>query len=165
MIGTRVVGDAGEIDPATASAAFAGAPAPAKLKRRKASTSPAARTLAECRKRGWIPGIVERHIPFPRPQGTKIDLFGVIDLVVIVTTDPVLQVGCAILAIQATASAAHHAHRRTKILAEPRARAWVEAGGRLELWSWAKQGARGKRKRWTLRVETYAEMVAAQESA
>jgi hypothetical protein len=26
---------------------------------------------------------------------------------------------------------------------------------RLELWSWAKQGARGKAKRWTLRVEAF----------
>lgn len=133
----------------------------APKKRRKKSTSPTARTLAECKKRGWIAGVVERHIPFPKPMGTKIDLFGVIDLVVIVPTNDELLGNAAILGIQATASAAHHAHRRTKILAEPRAKAWVDAGGRLELWSWSKRGDRGKAKRWTLRVETYEEMRAA----
>lgn len=142
----------------------------AKPKRRK-GTSPTARTLAECKRRGWIAGVVERHIPFPRPMGTKIDLFGVIDLVVIVpaffeTPLADLQTPGSILAIQATASAAHHAHRRTKILAEPRARQWVAAGGRLELWSWSqrvaknKDGSKAKQPKWMLRVETYAEMLA-----
>ncbi len=137
---------------------------PEPPKKRKKGTSPTARTLAECKRRGWIAGVVERHIPFPKPQGTKIDLFGVIDLVVIVP--PFDRDGNGwpepggILAIQATASAAHHAHRRTKILAEPRAKAWVEAGGRLELWSWSKRGGAGKRKLWSLRVETYQEMLA-----
>jgi len=147
-------------------------------KKRKKSTSPTARTLAECRRRGWIAGVVERHIPFPKPMGTKIDLFGVIDVVVIVP--PITRfhprsdhdgggrcIACSdpgsILAIQATASAAHHAHRRDKILAEPRAKAWVDAGGRLELWSWSKRGAAGKRKAWQLRVETYEEMLASRE--
>ncbi len=128
----------------------------AEPKRRKASTSPTQRTLAECKRRGWIAGVVERHIPFPRPQGTKIDLFGVIDLVVIVPSK--FDVG-RILAIQATGgSGGVHAARRAKILAEPRAKAWVDAGGRLELWSWSKRGGAGKRKLWTLRIETYEEM-------
>jgi hypothetical protein len=75
---------------------------------------------------------------------------------------PVAGDASGILGIQATAggTGGAHAARRAKILAEPRARQWVEAGGRLELWSWAKQGARGKPKRWQLRVETYQEMVA-----
>lgn len=142
---------------------------PAKKPKRKSSTSPTQRTLAECKRRGWIAGVVERHIPFPKPQGTKIDLFGVIDLVVIVP--PVDGNGLAepgsILAIQATGgSGGTHAARRTKILAEPRAKAWIEAGGRLELWSWSqrvaqrKDGSKAARPKWTLRVETYAEMLA-----
>lgn len=158
----------------------------APKKRKAKAKSPTSRTLDECKRRGWIAGVVERHIPFPKPMGTKIDLFGVIDLVVIVPGDDECTIcnmalidneegeptcGCcgretgkaapgAILAIQATASAAHHAHRRAKIIAEPRAKAWVDAGGRLELWSWSKRGDRGKAKRWAVRVETYAEMVA-----
>lgn len=135
-------------------------PQPAKRKR-KSSTSPTQRTLAECKRRGWIAGVVERHIPFPKPQGTRIDLFGVIDLVVIVPAIPfgVVEPSApgALLGIQAT-SDSNHASRRAKILAAPRARQWVEAGGRLELWSWSKRGDRGKAKRWTLRVETYEEM-------
>jgi hypothetical protein len=146
--------------------------APAKAKRKK-STSPTARTLAECRKRGWIAQNVEQFVRFP-PPGHRLDLFGVIDIVAITpaTFDVVLIHGQQprlighgqTIGIQATASAAHHAHRRDKILAEPRAKAWVEAGNRLELWSWSKRGDRGKQKRWTLRVETYEEMRASQTS-
>lgn len=128
---------------------------PAPRKKRKASTSPTARTLAECRKRGWIAGVVERRIPFPKPQGTTIDLFGVIDLIAIAPADDPLLGRPTIVGIQATGGTANHAHRRTKILAEPRMRAWLETGARLELWSWNQQGARGKRKLWTLRVETF----------
>ena len=156
-------------------------------KKRKKATPTTARTLAECRRRGWIAGVVERRIPFPKPRGTKIDLFGVIDVVAIIpatgeiecskrdaagticsstehadcclqfeTEHRVLRKRGETVGIQSTAnSSGHHADHRAKILAEPRARAWVEAGNRLELWSWSKQGARGKAKRWTLRVETF----------
>jgi hypothetical protein len=123
-------------------------------KRRKSSTSPTKRTLAECRKRGWTVQVVERYNPYSR---TLLDLFGVIDLVAIALTS--IGRGNQILGIQAC-SGADHARRRDKILAEPRARQWVEAGGRLELWSWSKRGGRNvTRKLWTLRVETYEEMV------
>lgn len=133
---------------------------PAKAKRKSKKTiSPTARTLVECRRRGWIAGVVEKNVQYPKPH--KIDLFGVIDIVAIVPAQHDLLGAGAILAIQATSNnGGTHAARRDKILAEPRAKAWVDAGGRLELWSWAKQGAAGKRKTWTLRVETYAEMVA-----
>ena len=137
----------------------------AKPKRKK-TTSPTARTLAECRKRGWPAGVVEKFVRFP-PPGHHVDLFGVLDIVAIVTMvhdayqfgDEPPRRGAATIGIQACAGA-DVGRRRKKILAEPRARQWVEAGNRLELWSWALQGARGKQKRWLLRVETYAEMVA-----
>lgn len=121
---------------------------PIERKKRKKSTSPTARTLAECRKRGWIAQVVERWSPYARKT---LDLFNVIDVVAIAFSVPS---GQGILGIQTT-SDAHHADRRDKILAEPKARAWVEAGGRLELWSWAKRGGAGKRKLWTLRVEVF----------
>jgi len=145
----------------------------APKKKRKKSTSPTARTLAELRKRGWTAQVVEQHLPFPKPFGTKRDLFGVIDIVAIA---PVMTpasgqlMGREIVGIQATADSANHAHRRTKILAEPRAKQWVEAGGRLELWSWSRRvarkqdGSKAKRPVWTLRVETYEQMRASQES-
>lgn len=163
---------------ATALVTESDAPAPeaaAPKKKRKSSISPTSRTLAELRKRGWTAQVVEQHLPFPKPFGTKRDLFGVIDIVAIVpaTADPVdlpyrdaAGLAGAILGIQATSAltGGNHSARRTKILAEPRARAWVEAGGRLELWSWSKRGDRGKAKRWTLRVETYEEMRAAADA-
>lgn len=144
--------------------AFEKSEADAAPKKRKARVSPAARTLSECRKRGWIAGIVERRIPFPRPRGTTIDLFGVIDIIAI---DPAAPPGERTIGIQATTNGSaggqggRHAEHRAKILAEERSASWVAAGNRLELWSWAPAGARGKAKRWQLRVETYAEMVAA----
>lgn len=138
----------------------------APRKKRKSSTSPTARTLAECRKRGWIAQVVEQHLPFPKPFGTKRDLFGVIDIVAIVTElagvaymlgDEPPRKAVGTIGIQATSgnTGGEHSKRRAKILAEPRARQWCEAGNRLEIWSWAKQGARGKAKRWTLRVEVF----------
>lgn len=117
--------------------------------KRKKSTSPTQRTLVECRKRGWVAGVVERWNPHVR---IRQDLFGVIDLIALVPGGPIIAIQCGV-----NTSGQHAAHR-DKILAEPRAKAWVDAGGRLELWSWAKQGDRGKAKRWTLRVETYEQM-------
>lgn len=146
------------------------ADAPEPRKKRKKSTPTTARTLAHCRKLGWLAGVVERRIPFPKPQGTKIDLFGVIDVVAVVVPtaahhsweDHGGDGPCSAcwkpgaIGIQSTANiGGHHAKHRTKILAEPRALAWVQAGNRLELWTWAKQGGRGQRKLWTLRVEVF----------
>jgi len=144
--------DAELADLAAESAEFAES-AP-KAKHRK-GTSPTARTLAECRKRGWIAQVVERYNPHAH---VLVDLFGVIDLVVIVPRADGRP--ASILGIQATANnGGTHAARRDKIMAEPRAAQWVEAGARLELWSWAKQGPAGKRKLWTLRVETFEQML------
>lgn len=122
----------------------------AHRKKRKKATPTTARTLAECRRRGWIAGVVERRIPFPKPQGTKFDFLGVID-VIAVEPGRIGSVG-----IQSTTNTGgHHAKHRDKILAESRALSWVEAQNRLELWTWAKQGAAGKAKRWTLRIERF----------
>jgi hypothetical protein len=134
---------------------FEARPEATPRKRRRKGTSPTARTLAECRKRGWIAQNVEQFVRFP-PPGHRLDLFGVIDIVAVVPADAVAAMSLRrTIGIQATASAAHHAHRRDKILAEPRAKAWVGAGNGLELWSWSKRGGAGTRKLWTLRVEVF----------
>lgn len=116
--------------------------------------SPTQRTLAECRKRGYPAQVVEQTIP---RTFIKRDLFGCIDIIAIERCCPEHADGecCAprVLAIQATGGSGSHAHRRTKVLAEPRIRHWLLAGGRFEIWSWNKRGARGKRKTWTLRIE------------
>jgi hypothetical protein len=118
-------------------------------RRRKRSTTPTQRTMAECRRRGWTAQIVEHRVP--RVNVLR-DLFGVIDVVALTNDEPPQLVG-----IQAC-SGVDHARRRDKVIAEPRAALWTRAGARLEIWSWSKRGDRGKRKLWALRVETYSEM-------
>lgn len=170
---------------------------PAPRKKRSKGTSPTARTLAECRRLGWVAGVVERHSPFPKPHGKKHDFLGVIDLIAVVP--PTEEVECtardeagticssaenlggscclqfemegehrtvrhpgATLGIQACSDGRTGANgrgsdlaaRRDKILAEPRARAWVEAGNRLEIWAWGSRVV-GKGRRWRARVEVF----------
>jgi hypothetical protein len=128
---------------------------------REAAMTPTARTLAECRKRGWVAQVVEQTIP---RTFIKRDLFGIIDVIALVPRSCLClacKVGGActlptvsahIVGIQAT-SGTNHAARREKALAESRLKAWRDAGGKFEIWSWSKAGARGKRKTWTLRTE------------
>lgn len=86
--------------------------------------------------------VVERWNPYAR---IRQDLFGCIDIVA-------LEPHTAIIGVQTT-SGSNLAARRTKALAEPRLRLWLEAGGAFTLHGWSKQGQRGKRKLWTLREE------------
>ena len=104
--------------------------------------SPTSRTLDYCRKQGWYAGIVERYIAQCRQ---RFDLFGCIDLVALDGLP-------GSLGIQAT-SGSNHSSRVKKALEEPRLLVWLEAGNRFEVWSWAKQGPKGKRKVWKLRQE------------
>lgn len=114
-------------------------------KKRKKPVSTTAMALAEMRRRGWTAEKVEQRIT----RFITRDLFNVIDIVALD--------GTRIVGVQVT-SGSNHAARRTKILAEPLVQRWLACGAELELWSYAKQGARGRRKTWTLRVETWAEM-------
>jgi hypothetical protein len=108
--------------------------------------TPTARTLAECRKRGWRAQVVEQTIPH---TFIKRDLFGCIDIIA-------LDGKPGVLGIQATTGGTGGmiARRTQKIHGEcyEAAYEWLGAGNRLEVWGWAKQGARGKRKAWVLRV-------------
>ena len=103
--------------------------------------SPTSRTLAELRKRGLTAQVVERWCSYSH---RRIDLLGCIDLVAVG--------GGRIMGVQACAGASHAA-RLTKALAQPGLRKWLADGGAFSIWSWAKRGARGKRKVWTLREE------------
>ena len=58
----------------------------------------------------------------------------------------------AIALVQCCPGASHAAHKE-KILAIPEFKIWKDSGGRVFLQSWALKGARGQRKRWTLREE------------
>ncbi len=111
------------------------------------ASSPTARSLQECKKRGWSAHVVEKWNQYARKT---FDLFGCIDIVAL--TDD------GIMGIQAT-SGNNHAARVAKILAEPLALKWVKRGGQFEVWSWAKRGDAGKRKLWTLRTEDVAPLL------
>lgn len=104
--------------------------------------TPTARTLKLARELGFEAGVVERYNSFTKQ---RYDLYGCIDLIL-------MKPGVGIIGVQACAGSSHAA-RRSKIMAEPRMRTWIESGGRLEIWSFSKRGERGKRKTWTVRRE------------
>jgi hypothetical protein len=104
--------------------------------------SPTKRSLDFLRKTGFMAAVVERWNMHAK---IRQDVFGFGDILA-------SREGVGILLIQAT-SASNHAARMNKIRIEPRALQWLLAGGRIEVWSWAKRGARGEPKRWELRRE------------
>ena len=105
-------------------------------------TSPAQRSLKILRSRGLTCAIVERWNPYAK---IRQDLLGFGDI---------LAIGVELgIALVQTTSGSNHDARKDKIRAEPRAQNWKDAGGVIVLHSWAKRGARGKRKTWTLREE------------
>lgn len=108
--------------------------------KRKKSVSPTQRALAELRRLGFHAWVVESTIP---KTFIKRDFMGWADIIYLTSS---------IVGVQVT-SGSNHAARRSKILAEPRAKAWLEAGGLIEVWSVDKQGARGEVKRWVIRKE------------
>jgi hypothetical protein len=105
-----------------------------------AGVSPTQRAMKECRSRGWIPWVVEKWNPHAK---IKQDMYGCIDVIAITPDE--------IIGLQIT-SGSNHASRRAKCLEEPRMKDWCAVAG-LEVWSYAKQGARGEKKAWTLRTE------------
>lgn len=108
--------------------------------------SPTSRTLQELKQLGFTAGVVEQTV---RGKGIvfKRDYLNCIDIIAV-------REGIGILGIQATSNnGGNHAARKAKALATPALRNWLESGGRFEIWSWAKQGARGERKTWQKRRE------------
>ena len=111
---------------------------------------PGQRTLQECRRLGWRAQMVEKWVP---QAGRRIDLFGFGDVLAVHPE--------GILLIQATTQA-NAASRVTKITQECAQAAldWIEAGGEIEVWGWAKRGPAGRRKLWTVRRQAVtAEML------
>lgn len=104
--------------------------------------TPTARTLQAARELGFTAQVVERWNPHSK---TRHDLFDCIDIVA-------MRPGVGIIGIQACAGASHAA-RVEKIRQSERMQTWMESGGLVEVWSWAKRGARGQTKKWVLRRE------------
>jgi len=104
-------------------------------------SSPTSRTLQVLKEAGWPVQVVERWCPYSK---TRKDLFGCIDIIALING--------RVVGIQACAGASHAA-RRTKALAQPNLKDWLNAGAIFVVWSWAKQGKAGKAKRWKFRIE------------
>ncbi len=103
--------------------------------------SPTQRSLAELKKRGYLPYIVERWNPFAH---IRQDLYGFIDLVAIKGDSP------GVLAVQTT-SGSNVSARIQKIHESAAAKIWLAAGNRIVVHGWRKVGSKGKRKLWELR--------------
>lgn len=109
------------------------------------ASKPTQRTLKALRDLGATCAIVERWNQFAK---VRQDLFGFADILAIL--------GPNLIALQTT-SGDNHASRRTKILAEPMALAWLKTGNMIEIHSWSKKGPRGKAKKWVCRREEIVE--------
>jgi len=114
-----------------------------------ASLSPTSRTLRTLRTQGVICEVVERWNQFAGPHGIRQDLFHFIDIVAVQHD--------GIIGVQCCARSGHAAHR-TKILENEIAPEWLRAGGKIQIWSWAKQKVKrgGKMMRWKPKVEAFS---------
>jgi hypothetical protein len=118
-------------------------------------TNATQRSLKYLRDAGWTVCIVEKFLPargtmkFPR----RIDAFGFGDLLACRSWEEPRLHRKEIALIQSCPGASHAEHKE-KILAIPEFQTWKNSGGQVILMSWAKKGARGERKLWTVRVET-----------
>lgn len=108
------------------------------------ASKPLQRSIAKLKKDGYHHAIVERYIPFPKPWGHRVDMYGLIDVVGI--RAEVL----GVLGVQACAACDLSKHR-DKALSEPMftcLRIWKANGNRFVIWAWGKRGPRGKAKKW-----------------
>ncbi len=100
-------------------------------------SSPTQRSLKELRRLDFTAAVVEKWNMHAR---IRQDFAGFADLIAF---KPIW----GIVAIQACA-ASGQSKRVAKVKAEPRAKTWLEAGGKIYVWAWGKRGPRGKRKTW-----------------
>ena len=103
---------------------------------------PGQRSIDECRRRGWRAQVVEKWVVQAR---RRIDLFGFGDLIALDG-----QPGALLIQATSTGNASSRVAKIQDECAEA-ATEWLRAGNRIEVWGWAKRGAAGKRKLWTLR--------------
>lgn len=108
-----------------------------------------ARTLAHCRKQGWLPWKVEQTIP---KTFIKRDMYGFLDVVV-------LDDKPGILGLQVTSHSTRNMGTRVrKIKTECRvaAQRWLDAGLRIAVWGWHQP--KGKGTRWKVRIVEVTEL-------
>jgi hypothetical protein len=94
--------------------------------------SPTQRTLAELRKQGRVPWIVERYIAQAGPHGKRVDLFNFID---IVTLCPEYK---TITGVQSCGQAFAAHYKKIVNECSENAILWLQCGGRIQLYGWRK---------------------------
>jgi hypothetical protein len=102
--------------------------------------SPTQRSKAHAKALGYTVAIVEHWNSFAR---IRQDLFGFGDLLCMKPNTPLLLVQ--------TTNSGNISSRVNKIAALPESSAWLSTGNQIEVWGWAKRGAKGKRKTWTIK--------------
>ena len=107
------------------------------------ASKPTQRSLEYLRKERYTVAIVEKYNSFTH---TRNDLFGWIDICAI-HPDHV-----GVLGIQTT-STSNLSGRIKKATALDSFKIWLQAGNRAKFMGWAKRGAKGKRKLWTLKEQ------------
>ena len=113
-------------------------------------TTPTQRSLALLREQGWQVAIVEHWNPHAR---IRQDLYGFGDILACHPSRGDGLTHWRSIRIIQTTSGSNVSARLAKILAEPRAKVWMESGGEIEVHGWAKRGPRGKAKHWECRTE------------
>ena len=113
---------------------------------RERKITPTTRSIEWLEAYGWTVDVVERRITHFLTR----DAMGFGDLL-ICRSDTYRGIPPTIALVQVT-TGSNMAARRTKILAEPRARKWYQAGGRILLHGWRKMG-KGLLKAWEVREE------------
>lgn len=111
--------------------------------------TPTQRTLKLFRDQGWTCCVVEKWNRFAR---VRQDAFGFGDILCFREPFKLPPVdhgpqGKGVALIQAT-TREHESDRVKKVTESPHFKPWLEAGGRIFVVTWAKRGARGKRKTW-----------------
>lgn len=115
----------------------------AKRVKRKPSTSPTQRALADLKEMGLRPTVVERWNPYAR---VRQDLWGFVDILCLDVG------GRRVIGVQATSgSGGNHSARVKKIRESPLFPYVLACGVAIEVWSYAKRGKRGEVKRWKRR--------------
>jgi len=100
------------------------------------ANSPTSRSLEMLRNDGYVADVIERWIP--RAMIRK-DWCGFGDI---------LACGDENIALIQTTTASNLMARWHKVVANPAAEKWLNAGGEIFVHGWAKRGGRGERKLW-----------------
>lgn len=125
------------------------------------SSVPLQRSLMKARKEGCHVAIVERYVPFPKPYGHRVDMFGLFDAVSVRSDVTGVR---GIQACRGGDVAAHLDKTREPAQAEVLA-VWKAAGNTAVIWGWEEKvrrnedgsqarlasGAIDRRKFWTCR--------------